>query len=586
MHIDIVPNRKSRPAILLRESYREDGKVKKRTLANLSALDLDQAHKLRAVLQGADIAPTTLADAFDVLKTTPHGHVAAVLGTLDRLGIPALLGRGHSPERSTTLALIAGRILSPGSKLALSRHLTGHASTLAEDLELDPELTEQNLYAAMRWLLPRQDRIEKRLAGRHLGEGRTVLYDLSSSYYEGSCCELAKRGHNRDKKKGKLQINFGVLADARGCPVSVEVYSGNTSDPATVGDQLRKLRERFGIQRAIVVGDRGMLTSARLDAAAGDPDLDDYGWISALRSGQVKKLASAGDLQPELFDQQDLAEITSEHFPGERLVVCRNPHLAAERSRKRRELIAATEAVLKGISKAAAREQRPYHGKDKIARRVEREAAKYKMLKHFELTITEESLTWEKREEAIAEEAGLDGFYVVRARNVAPDEMGTAALVETYKSLSGVERVFRTMKTTSLEVRPIYHRDDDMVRAHIFLCLIAAHVQWHMEQDLRELLFAEEDLVAQKVARPSPVARTERSPEARRKASTKQTADGHPVHSFRTLLDDIAGLGRVTMAAKIPGSPTFTNHAKPTPLQRRAFELLGLTPPSVDSKTA
>lgn len=581
MYIDIVPNRKSSPAILLRESYRSGGKIKKRTLANLSALSLEQAHKLRAVLKGGELSGGKLEDAFEILKSTPHGHVAAVLGTIKRLKLPALLGRSDSPERRCAVALIAGRILSPGSKLSLSRHLGGSASTLAAELQLDPELSEDDLYAAMRWLGQRQERIQKRLAAQRLTEGSVILYDLSSSYYEGSQCELAQRGYNRDGKKGKTQINYGVLTDAQGCPVAVEVYPGNTSDPATVADQLLKLRKSFGLKKITVVGDRGMLTSKQLELAAEDPSLDDYGWISALRSDQVKGLLADGSLQPELFDQRDLAEIRSDDFPGERLVVCRNPELAVKRTRTREDLLAATQAALQKIADATARAKNPYKGKDSIARRVEREAAKYKMLKHYRLDIGESSLEYVLDEASVAREARLDGFYVVRARNVPSQEMDESEIVSTYKSLSGVERVFRSLKTTSLKVRPIFHRESDMVRAHIFVCLLAQYVQWTMEQGLRELLFADGELEAQKAARPTPVEPTQRSDSAKAKISSKRSVDGFALHSFRSLLENLAGLCRSQCQAQLPGAPSFEKLSQPTELHRRVFELLNVPIPKM-----
>lgn len=576
MHIDIVPNRNSHPAILLRESYRdENGKVKKRTHANLTHA-LEHALKFCAILQGADLAESRLEDAFDVLETLPHGHVVAVLQVCHDLQLPALLGRLDTEERRNSLALILGRILHPGSKLALSRHLGGSASTLSQELELDPGLDEDDLYAAMRWLWERQGAIEQRLAKKHLTEGCVVLYDLSSSYYEGSHCPLAHFGHNRDKKRGKKQINYGVLATAEGCPVAIEVYPGNTSDPATVGDQLVKLRRTFGLSKAIVIGDRGMLTSARLDLAAEDPGLADYGWISALRSGQIRKLVDSGDLQPELFDQCGLAEIKSDDFPGERLVVCRNPALAEERRRKRLELLDISEKRLAEIQAACRRERNPYKGKDKIARRIEREVGKYKMLKHFDLVIGEESLEYARKKKNIDDEATLDGFYVIRSRHVSEEEMGTEKLVESYKSLSGVERVFRNMKLSSLKVRPIFHREEDMVKAHLFLCMLAAHVQWHMEKKLAPLLFADEELDEQKARRENPVEKTERSAKAKGKADSKRTGEKQRVHSFRTMLEELGALSRITCKPKIRGAKTFTKVSEPNREQQKAFELLGV----------
>ncbi|MGB5929568.1 MAG: IS1634 family transposase [Cyclobacteriaceae bacterium] len=585
MYIDIVPNRNSAPAILLRESYRdENGKVKKRTLANLSAMRLEEAYKMRAVLKGAAVADQPLAEAFEVIESKAHGNVAAVLGVMERLKFPSLLARSDSEERRNALALIAGRILAPSSKLALSRELTGSASTLAEELKLDADLDENDLYLSMKWLWQRQEKVQQRLAKSNLSEGSVILYDLSSSYYEGQHCEIAKRGHNRDGKKGKTQINYGVLTNSEGCPVAVEVYPGNVSDPSTVADQLRKLRKQFGLKSVTIVGDRGMLTSKQLELAQEDETLKDFSWVSALRSDQIKKLLNSGTIQPELFDQRSLLEITSDEFPGERLVVCRNPELAQRRSHTREDLLNATQTVLEQLVSAVNRSKNPYHGKDKIAARIQREAAKYKVLKHFEIEIGEQSLSYQRNEEAIASEAKLDGFYVVRARNIAQETMNEDALVATYKSLSGVQRVSRNMKTSLLHVRPIFHRKSDMVRAHIFICMLAAHVQWQMEQSLKELLFADEELAVQKQKRTSAVHKTDRSESAKRKGATKRTTSNLPAHSFKTLLKDLGSLCKNICQPNISGAPTFTKITQPSSLQRRVFELLKLTPPRVCSQ--
>lgn len=584
MYVDTVPNRNSPPAYLVRESYREGYKVKKRTLANISFLSPEQIESFRAMLKGGTISSNGLRfeDAFDLLATTPHGHVAAVLGTMEKLGIPDLLARNDSPERRDALALIAGRVLSPGSKLALSRHLSGKSTTLSEELSLSDTLTEDDLYRSMKWLGERQERIQKSLATRHLGEGSLILYDLSSSYYEGSTCSLAEYGHNRDLKKGKKQINYGLLADRDGRPVSVQVYPGNTSDPNTVTDQLRRVREKFGIEKAIIVGDRGMLTGKQLDLAAADPQLADYGWISALRSIQIDKLVQSNGIQPELFDQRDLAEIQSADFPGERLVVCRNPALARKRHHTRQDLLAATEKVLETIRLATLREKNPYHGKDKIARRVEREGSRYHMLKHFKLHFTETTFTYQRAEENITREARLDGLYIIRARNIRPEEIDTPGLVSTYKSLAKVETAFRRLKTTALLVRPIFHYQADMVRAHIFLCMLAYYVQWEMEKRLAPLLFREEDPAAAEALRDSPVAPAQRSESARKKDQTKMTADGiHPVQSFRSMLENLASLTRATCRPKVAGAATFIKTTLPSALQQEAFRLLGLKPLAV-----
>jgi transposase len=576
MHIDTVPNRNSPPAILVRESYREDGKVKKRTLANISNWDPEVIAGLRVLFKGGHASATALPDQFRVERSLPHGHVAAVLGTLRGIGLHTTLERKSGEQRALAIAMIAGRILFPGSKLALSRHLSPATatSTLGEELGLG-EVDEHDLYGAMRWLLERQEKIEGRLAKEHMAEDTAVLYDLTSTYYEGSKCSLAQFGHNRDKKRGKRQINIGLLCNSEGCPVSVEVFPGSTGDPATVASQIATLRERFGLKRIIIVGDRGMLTNARIDEIRED-ETNRYAWISALRSGQIRKLANSGAFQPELFDQCDLAEIVSEeHFPGERLVVCLNPALAAERERKRNELLAATEEKLQTIAEACQRTRAPYRGKDKIARRVERECAKYKMLKHFELTISETSLEFVRDEEAVAREAALDGIYIVRAGRVSQKEMNAQKLVETYKSLSRVERAFRAMKTTVLNVRPIFHSEEDMVRAHVLVCMLACHLQWHMERSLKASLFNDE--VPGGAPRTSPVAKACRSDRAKVKVATKKAEDAQPVHSFTTLLEDLATLSRITIRPAIPGADTFNKLAEPTAVQAKALDLLGVT---------
>ncbi len=447
-------------------------------------------------------------------------------------------------------------------------------STLGEELSLGDEVGELDLYRAMRWLLERQPRIEQRLAKAHLRDRAPILYDLTSTYYEGSTCVLAQRGHNRDGKKGKRQINFGLLCSSAGCPVAVEVFPGSTADPTTVESQIEKLRQRFGIRRVVLVGDRGMLTSARIEEIRKTEDLS---WISALQAPQVKKLAENGVLQLELFDQTDLAEIRcEEHFPGERLVACLNPNLRDERTRKRNDLLDTTETRLAKIAAACARPKNPYRGKDRIAGRIEREAGKYKMLKHFELTITETSLTYRRKGDQIAEEAALDGIYIVRAGRIGPEQMQKEQLVETYKSLSGVESAFRGLKTESLHVRPIFHREEDMVRAHIFLCMLAYHLQWHLQQELKPVLFADE--VPGGAPRSSPVVKARRSGKADTKAATKKAEDGQPLHSLRTLFDDLATLCRNSLRPAVKGAKVFHKLTEPTPLQRKIFGLLKITP--------
>jgi len=606
MYIESVRNRNSPPAILLRESYRdENGKVKKRTLANLSQCTPEVIGGLKALLKGAHASNSSLEENFEVVRSLHHGHVAAALGILKQIGLHNTLERKHSRERALAIALIVGRILEPCSKLALSRHLdpSTATNTLGQELKLEA-VDEDDLYAAMRWLYERQDKIEARLAKAHFPEGSAVLYDLTSTWYEGSHCSLAERGHNRDGKVGKQQINFGLLCNADGCPISVQVYPGSTADPSTVGSQLKTLREKFGLKRVIIVGDRGMLTSARIEqirtatisaneqekqeqdcdaakasADAVNLDLEDYGWISALRGDQVRKLANAGDFQPELFDQKFLAEIISEeHYPGERLVVCRNPVLAEERARKRQELLAVTEEKLLAIQAATQRTKNPYPGKKGgagvIGRRIERECAKYKMLKHFTLEISETSFTFERKEETIARESALDGFYIVRAGRVSKEEMDADKLVETYKSLSQVERNFRAMKTTALDTRPIFHREEEMVRAHIFMCMLACHLRWHMEIKLKASLFNDEEPGG--APRENPVVKAQRSERGETKAATKKTEDGKPAHSFATLLEDLSTLCRHTILPTIKGASPFYKLTKPTSVQAKALDLLGV----------
>jgi hypothetical protein len=508
--------------------------------------------------------------------------VACVLGKFRQLGMMKLLDSRHSPERDLAAGLICGRLLFPGSKLAMARNLAEAtaAGTLGQELGLG-SVDEADLYGAMKWLLNRQPRIENALAKKHLsgGEGQSVLYDLTSTYYEGSTCVLAAFGHNRDGKKGKRQINFGLLCAPGGCPVAVEVFPGNTSDPATVQAQVTKLRERFGLKRVVLVGDRGMLTSARIEALRqGDERM---GWISALRSGEVRKLVEADALQMELFDERDLAEIKCpQHFPGERLVACLNPALARERTRKRQELLEATEEKLRAIAAACARKSRPYHGKDRIAARVERECAKLHMLKHFELTVTETGLSFRRKEEAIAREAAFDGVYIVRAGRVSPEQMSDEELVRTYKSLSGVERAFRTFKGDDLQVRPIFHRRSDMVRAHIFTCMLAYYLQWHLCRDLKPALFFDE--VPGGAPRPSPVAKAQRSEAAELKvAHKKSVTTGLPLHSFSTLLADMATLSRLIIRPNITGAEPFYKLTEPTENQKNILNLLKITPQPV-----
>jgi transposase len=577
MYIESVPNRNSPPAVLLRESYRgADGKVKKRTVANLSSLKPEVIEGLRVLLKGGNATDKPLEEQFNVERSLPHGHVAAALGLFGKLGMFPLLERKRSEERSLAAALIVSRLLDPGSKLALSRQLSAQTatSTLSEELGLEEKVSEKDLYRAMAWLLDRQDKIERRLAKKHLSGSDPILYDLSSTYYEGSTCVLAQRGYSRDGKKGTRQINFGLLCSCEGCPVAVEVFAGNTGDPATVQAQVDKLRNRFGMERILLVGDRGMLTSARIEALK---ECEDIAWISALQNAGVRELARSGAVQMELFDKQDLVEIRCEEdFPGERLVVCMNPALREERARKRTELLEVTEQKLQEISDACMRERHPYRGKDRIARRVEREVGKYKMLKHFKLSFTESGLDFKRDESSIAEESALDGLYVVRAKAEGTGHMDQAQLVRTYKSLSGVESAFRSIKTETLHVRPVFHRQEDMVRAHIFICMLAYHLQWHLTRALKAVLF--EDEVPGGAPRSSPVAKAKRSEAAEAKARSKQTTDGLCAHSFKTLLAELSTLCRITIRPDIKNADVFLKLTESTQIQKKVFELLGFNP--------
>jgi transposase len=571
MYIDTVPNRNSPPAVLLRESSRVGNKIIKRTLANLSDWPAPQVDLLRRVLKGeALLSPS---QALQIERSLPHGHVAAALGTLRRIGLESELSRSACPERDLACAMIVARILFPASKLATARGLNEQTASSSLGALLGLELVdEDHLYAAMDWLLPRQARIEDQLAARHLQPATVVLYDVTSTYFEGRRCPLAQYGHSRDERPGNLQIVFGLLTNPEGCPVAVEVFEGNTADPKTVAGQIRKLRQRFELQQVVIVGDRGMLTSARIRE-----DLqteEGVRWITALRAPQIQQLATDGNLQLSLFDQQDLAEIQHPAYPGERLIACRNPLLAEERKRKREELLTATEKQLEKIRAATQRKRRPLRGKKEIGLAVGKVLGRYKMGKHLQLTIEEDRFDWQRKPASIEREAALDGIYVIRTSVPASDLTGQQ-VVATYKSLSTVERAFRSMKSVDLKVRPIHHHHPERVKAHVFLCMLAYYVEWHMRQALAPLLFDEEDHEAAETQRSSIVAPAQRSLSAQQKAISKQTADGFPVHSFRTLLADLATLTRNRVRM---GEQLFDMLATPTTLQERAFELLQVRP--------
>jgi len=573
----VVPNRSSPPAILLRESFREGGKVKNRTLANLSAWSSERVEALRQVLRGRPLGPPVprAGAGLEIVRSWPHGHVAAVLGSVRRLDLERLVASAPSRPRALVVAMLVHRLLAPGSKLATARGLAEatRTSTLSPALKL-PAVDEDDLYAALDWLLARQGAIEQALARRHLQAGQLVLYDVSSTYFEGRRCPLAKRGHSRDGKRDKLQIVFGVLTNAAGCPVAVEVFDGNTGDPKTVTAVLTKVRQRFGLARLILVGDRGMLTAARIrEELVG---VEGLAWITALRAPAIQALVHSGALQLSLFDQQDLAEITHPDYPGERLIVCKNPLLAADRARKRQELLAATERDLAVIATATQRATRPLRGAAAIGLRVGKALGRYKVGKHFTIDITDRALRYQRDEAAIATEAALDGLYVIRT-NVPADGWPASEAVRAYKRLAEVERTFRSLKTVDLHVRPIHHRTADRVRAHVFLCLLAYYVEWHMRQALKSLLFDDDDKAAAELLRPSIVAPAQRSPRAKAKAATKRTADGWPVHSFQTLLADLATLTQNQVRPLGADGVTLDVLATPTPLQQRAFELLGVS---------
>jgi transposase len=573
MYIETVPNRTSRPAILLREGWREGRRTRKRTLANLTDWPAEKIQALQAVLKGSYHGLTT-ADGLRIERTRPHGHVAAVLGTLRRLKLDRLLAAARCPERDAVSAMIVARVVEPRSKLATARELRAAtlSSTLGELLKLS-DCDEELLYRAMDWLLPRQSKIEQALAKRHLSDATLALYDVSSTYFEGRCCPLARYGYSRDGKRDKLQITFGLLTNAEGCPVAVEVFEGNTADPKTLSSVIAKLREQFALKRVVLVGDRGMITSARIrDELTRAEGLE---WITALRAPQIQGLLEGGALQLSLFDERDLAEITDPTYPDQRLIACRNPLMAEQRARKRKELLAATERQLNQIAAATQRARNPLRGKALIALRAGAVRGRYKMRKHCRLTIEETSLSFARDDDSIAREAALDGIYVVRT-SVPAAALAAAEAVRAYKRLAVVEQAFRSLKSVDLKVRPIHHRLEDRVRAHVFLCMLAYYVEWHMRQALAPMLFDDDDPAAAEAARRSAVAPAQRSPRAQRKTTTKLTDDGSPVHSFRTLLSDLATVAKNRMLSQPADPVAFDLITTPTALQQRAFDLLGV----------
>ncbi len=563
MHIHIVPNRGSPPTVLLRESYREGSKVCKRTLANLSGLTASQIEAIRAALRGEDLRP--VAQALEISASRPHGQVQAAALAMQRLGFASLLAAKPCRERDLVLAMVAARIVAPHTKLATTRWW--HTTTLADDFGV-ASCDEDDLYAAMDWLLERQDTIQKKLASRHLSEGALVLYDLSSSYFEGSSCPLARLGYSRDGKRGLPQVNYGLLTDARGCPVAVSVHEGNVADSKTFMPQVKRLREDFGVKQLVMVGDRGMISSQAIEEMR---ESEGIAWITALKSVSIRTLVEQGQLQLGLFDERNLLELNSPDYPGERLVACRNPQLAKLRAHKREELLAATELNLHKIK--ARVEAGKLAGRDEIGLRVGKVVNQYKVAKHFELAIGEHMFTFARKSGTIAAEAALDGLYIIRT-SVSAAQMDSADCVRSYKSLAKVERAFRSLKTIDLKVRPIHHRTADRVRAHILLCMLAYYVEWHMREAWRELMFADTDLQAK--ARRDPVAPAVRSKAALSKVAGHTLEDGTPAHSFSTLMAELATIVRNTCRAPHagPDAPTFEVLTTPSAKQQRALELI------------
>jgi transposase len=568
MHIDVVPNRNARPTYLLRESLREGKRVRKRTLANLSALSDAQIAAIRRVLRGEGLVPPS--HLFEVTASRACGHVQAVAVAMRQLQMERLLAARPAPERDRVLALIAARIVSPNTKLATSRQW--HSTTLAQDFGV-AAADEDDLYGAMDWLLAHQHSIQKKLAARHLAEGGLVLYDLSSSYFEGLTCPLAKLGYSRDGKKGLLQVNYGLLTDARGCPVAVSVYEGNVADSQTFLPEVERLRTSFGIERMVVVGDRGMISSKAIAELRQEAGID---WITALKSTSIRGLLEQGQLQLGLFDERNLVEIDSPDYPGERLVACRNPELAKLRAHKRDDLLACTERNLEKVRERVRAGR--LAGQDQIGVAVGRVINQYKVAKHFALAIEDAALHWSRNAESIRAEAALDGIYIIRT-SVPAERMDGPECVRSYKALAQVERAFRSLKTVDLKVRPIHHRTAARVRAHILLCMLAYYVEWHMREAWRELLFADPEQQAK--AMRDPVAPAKRSQAALDKVASRQLDDGTPVHSFRTLLDALSGIVRNTCRA--PGAaaeePTFEVVTTATAQQRRALDLIAQIKP-------
>lgn len=567
MYIDIVPNRNSRPTTLLREGWREGKKTFVRTIANISHWPDHKVKTFQALLKGKALVTTD--ELFSIEKSTPHGHVEAISGTIKKLKLDTIISSKPCRERNLVLAMIIERLLYPCSKLATTR--VWHSTTLAGELSVK-DSNEDDLYEAMDWLAARQGRIENKLAKQHLKEGSLVLYDISSSYYEGRTCPLIAFGHNRDGKKGKQIIVYGLMTDPEGRPVAVEVYPGNTGDSTTVPDQVEKLRNRFGLSRVVLVGDRGMLTQTKIDIVKTYPGI---GWISAIKSKSIRELVEKKHLQLSLFDKQNLAEISSPDYPGERLIACFNPFLAQERARKRLDLLECTEKKLEKIAKEAARRTKNPLKKADIGIKVGKVINLYKVGKHFRLKIKNGFISWERKEKLIEQEASLDGIYVIRTSE-PKEQMSAEDTVRNYKSLALVERAFRSLKGVDILIRPIRHRTAERVKAHIFICMLAYYVEWHMRKALAPLLFDDEDLDVNRKKR-DPVAPAKPSASAKNKKKVRKTKDGFPIHSFDTLLDELGT--RCLNQCRLKSShdaPSFVQYTELSPLQAEAFKLLGM----------
>jgi hypothetical protein len=571
MYVTTVRNRTSPPAVLLRESYRDGAKVKNRTLANLSDWPEDKIEALRALLRGDKLVPA--GQGVEIVRSLPYGHVAATLGVARRIRLDRLI-TGSERTRDLIQALIVARLIEPAAKLATARALDADTASTGLGAALGlGGVAANEIYEALDWLGGQQERIESQLARQHLSDATLVLYDLTSTYLEGRCCSLARHGYSRDGRPDKLQIEFGLICSKDGCPIAVEVFAGNTSDPATLKPQIDKLKRRFGLKRIALIGDRGMITRARIEEDVLPAGLD---FITALRAPAIRALAEeGGPLQLSLFDERDLFEIESPDYPGQRLVACRNPALAEQRARKRGELLEATERDLKAIQERVGRARRPLRGEAKIGAAIGAVLNRRKVAKHFEWTISDDDFSFTRNQAAIDAEARLDGVYVLHT-NLKQQLIAAPAVVGAYKSLAHVERAFRSAKSVDLEVRPVFHYAGDRVRAHVFLCMLAYYLEWHMRQALAPILFDDHDRAAAAAQRTSPVAKAEVSPAARRKHNTKRTEDGLPVHSFRSLLADLATLTRNQV--RFGKGDAFTMLATPTTLQQHAFNLLGIAP--------